>query len=186
VGIERINVVLGDCSDIRESLPNIKDTTPFRFDPNDLVEVIGALHDYAAEQEETPFNSATDFDVVKLKQKSEMNGLSEEYFREIIVNGSMQHFDRIANFLKNPRNKGYASQYHDAADELKEKILVSRSKFETFDHVFAYMYEAIQAKRTELKGKRRLVSILLHYMYCNCDIGSKSFVASSGTSHAHS
>ena len=35
------------------------------------------------------------------------------------------------------------------------------------------MYECVQEKREALRGKRRLITILLHYMYCNCDIGSK-------------
>jgi hypothetical protein len=56
---------------------------------------------------------------------------------------------------------------------LKRKILIKRSEFDTFDDIFAFMYERIQEKRTTLRGKRRLISILLHYMYFNCDIGSK-------------
>ena len=102
-----------------------------------------------------------------------MNGLSKTYYEEIIINDSMPYFHRIEAFLKNPRNDAFRDLYHDAADELKQKILVNRSKFETFDDVFAFLYEAVQKQRTALRGKRRLITILLHYMYSNCDIGSK-------------
>jgi hypothetical protein len=85
----------------------------------------------------------------------------------------MPHFDKIDRFLKNPRNAELAALYHDAADELKQKILVNRTQFESFDKVFVFLYEEIQKERAALRGKRRMISILLHYMYFNCDIGSK-------------
>lgn len=66
-----------------------------------------------------------------------------------------------------------ATLYHDSADELKHKIIIHRKDFDTFDNIFGFLYEEIQRRRDVLKGKRRLVSILLHYMYFNCDIGSK-------------
>jgi hypothetical protein len=97
----------------------------------------------------------------------------------------MPYFANVEAFLKNPRNKTFATLYHDAADELKQKILVNRSKFEAFDNVFAFLYEAIQTQRSALKGKRRLISILLHYMYFNCDIGSKEAGPATVTADAH-
>jgi hypothetical protein len=173
-GTERLHLALDDYTDVRASLPNRNDRAPFRFNPDDFVEVVGAFHDYGESHEASGFDSAHDFDTIKLRdEKNQVNGLSADYYQEIIINGSMPHFQRIEDFLKNPRNKSFASLYHDAADELKRKILVSRSTFSTFDDVFAFVCEEIQTKRTALQGKRRLVSILLHYMYCNCDIGSK-------------
>jgi hypothetical protein len=177
VGVERISLALEDYPEIRADLPNKDDSAPFRFDPNELVEVIKAFNDYTSDMPESGFNSAREFDTVRLRdQKNKTNGLTANYFQEIIVNDSMPYFNRIDDFLKNPRNKDFSALYHDAADELKAKILVSRSKFDSFDSVFAFLYEEIQGKRATLRGKRRLVSILLHYMYCNCDIGSKHFL----------
>jgi ABC-3C protein len=186
VGTERLHLALDDYVDVRDSLPNRNDTAPFRFNPDDLVEVVGAFHDYAESHETSGFDSAHDFDTVKLREeKNKVNGLTADYYQEIIINGSMPHFPRIEDFLKNPRNKSFANLYHDAADELKRKILASRSKFSTFDDVFAFMCEEIQTKRAALRGKRRLVSILLHYMYCNCDIGSKDAGVTLDASDAH-
>jgi hypothetical protein len=136
--------------------------------------VINALHTYTASEESKAFDSARDFGVVHIRDvKNKINGLTSDYYQEIIVAGSMPHFAKIEAFLKSQRNRHLADLYHDSADELKQKILIHRVDFETFDNVFAFLYEQVQQQRSSLKGKRRLISILLHYMYCNCEIGSK-------------
>lgn len=174
IGTERLHLALDDYADIRETLPNREDSVPFRFNPDDLNEVIHALHDYTADDHSTTFDSAKDFEAIKIReQKNKINNLSDTYYREVIVNNSMPHFARVEDFLKNPRNIAIANLYHDSADELKQKILLHRTDFDTFDNIFGFLYEEIQRRREVLKGKRRLVSILLHYMYFNCDIGSK-------------
>jgi hypothetical protein len=174
IGVERLHLALEDYTDIRDSLPNRSDAIPFRFEPDEMVEVIGALHDYIKGDPDSGFNSAHDFEAVKIRDvKNKINGLTEAYYQEMIVNSSMPLFPRIEEFLKNPRNKDFATLYHDSADELKQNIIVNRAKFSAFDEVFAFLSENIQRPRLALRGKRRLVNVLLHYMYCNCDIGSK-------------
>lgn len=173
-GVERCHLALDEYAAIGDSLPNRRDVLPFRFNPDDLKEVISALHDYVDDGAKRAFDSARDFEKVRLKNgKNRINGLSEDYYQEIIIADSMPHFEKVDRFLKNPRNAPLAALYHDAADELKQKILVNRAHFESFDKVFAFLYEEIQKERAALHGKRRMISILLHYMYFNCDIGSK-------------
>lgn len=175
LGTERLHLAMDDYADIRETLPNRNDPTPFRFEPDDLVEVIGALHDYTGDGHAGGFDSARDFESIRIRdEKNKINGLSAAYYQEMIVNGSMPYFTKVEEFLKNPRNRALANLYHDAADELKQKIFANRGEFSAFDDIFALLYEQIQKKREVLRGKRRLISILLHYMYFNCDIGSKS------------
>jgi hypothetical protein len=184
IGLERLNLALDEHADIREMLPN-RDPVPFHFEPDDIIEVISALHAFTS-HDDSSFNSAQDFERVKVSdQKNKVNGLTDEYYREIIVNGSMPHFHRIEAFLKNPRNREFTTLYHDAADELKQKILVNRERFRTFDAVFAFLSSHIQRPRTALRGKRRLVNILLHYMYFNCEIGSKHAHETDGGADAH-
>lgn len=187
IGDERIGIALEEFQDIRETLPNFEDAVPFRFEPDDVIEVIAAFHDYTSELTTSEFNSARDFkDTPKIRdQKNKINGLSDAYYQEIIIDDSMVHFSRIKSFLNNPRNKEYATLYHDAADELKQKILVNRSKFKSFDAVFSFLSEQIQHSRIELRGKRRLVNILLHYMYFDCDIGSKHAPIAQGSGDAN-
>jgi hypothetical protein len=174
VGVERCHLAIDDHPEIRRTLPNRDDAVPFRFNPDELKEVIGALHDYINDGVGKAFDSASDFEKIKLRnEKNTINGLSDAYYREIVVAHSMPYFDKVETFLKNPRNAELKAIYHDAADELKQKILVTRERFPAFDNVFAFLYEEIQKERSTLKGKRRMISVILHYMYCNCDIGSK-------------
>lgn len=186
VGVERCHLAIDSYPELRDQLPNRNDTLPFRFNPDELKEVIGALHDYVDSGPEKAFDSASDFEKIKLHNaKNTINGLSESYYKEIIVADSMPHFEKIESFLKNPRNTALAALYHDAADELKQKILVNRASFPTFDSVFAFLYEEIQRERLSLKGKRRMISVLLHYMYCDCDIGSKHVLVEEVTADAN-
>ena len=76
-------------------------------------------------------------------EKNRINGLSEEYYKQIIVINSMPHFHNIELFLKNPRNTEFSDLYHDSADEIKQKIIVKRSSFKNFDDVFSFLYEEI-------------------------------------------
>lgn len=186
IGVERLNTALEEMQHIRDWLPNRKDSIPFRFEPDDLIEVIGAVHDYADASAASAFNSARDFEKLKLREeKNKINGLSDDYYNQIIVNNSFPHFARIDHFLKNPRNTQIAALYHDSADELKQKILAAGADFATFDNVFAFLIEEIQKKRAALKGKRRMISVMLHYMYANCDIGSKKLPTTTLADNAH-
>lgn len=174
IGVERINLAIETHPDLRSWLPNLDEPQPFRFNPEDLVEVIAAVHEFTREESAPSFDSAIDFDAIKIKEeKNKLNGLTKEYYDQIVIAQSMPHFVKVEAFLKNPRNRNLADLYHDSADELKAKILVARAKFENFDAVFAYLVEQLQHQRAALKGKRRLASVLLHYMYFTCDIGMK-------------
>ncbi|MEN3930449.1 ABC-three component system protein [Microvirga sp. W0021] len=173
IGVEKLHITLDDNADIRETLPNQLAPSPLRFDADDLVEVIRALSEYTKDHTDSVFQSAIDFGKLKTPLKNRLNGVSDEYYRQMIVAQSMQHFERVGQFLQNPRNEEFAALYHDAADELKQKIITNRSQFDTFDDIFTYMYEQIQQKKDALRGKRRLITLLLHYMYVNCDIGIK-------------
>lgn len=184
IGVDRLHIALDDFADIRETLPNRLDPSPFRFDPDDLVEVIGALSAYTKDDGDSAFQSAFDFEKLKMPLKNKLNGVSDDYYQQVIVAQSMPHFERVAQFLLNPRNQEFAALYHDAADELKQKIITKRTQFGAFDDIFLFMYEQIQQKRDVLRGKRRLISILLHYMYFNCDIGIKQVEGSADVVHA--
>lgn len=186
IGVERINLALETYPDLRASLPNLDEPQPFRFNPEDLVEVIDAVHVFTRDHSEQPFDSAIDFAAINIKdEKNKLNGLTKEYYDQIVVAQSMPHFAKVEAFLKNPRNRNLADLYHDSADELKAKILVARAQFETFDHVFTFLVEQLQRQRAALKGKRRLASVLLHYMYFTCDIGMKDQAEMRGGASAH-
>lgn len=174
VGNERLKMALDGIQDLRESLPNRADTLPFRFEEADVSEVVNAFHDFVSGDAQSVFDSATDFAKIPVAQKNSLNGLSKTYYEDVIRSDSMPHFRRLEAFLRNPRNTTYANRYYDAADELKQKIVVERQRFETFDHVLLFLIERVQKTNPALRGRRRLTSVLMHYMYINCDIGTKS------------
>ncbi|MBN9033861.1 MAG: hypothetical protein J0I23_29130 [Rhizobiales bacterium] len=184
IGVERLHLALDDDANIRDTLPNRFDASPFRFDADDLVEVIGALSAFTKDEPDSAFQSAFDFGKLKMPVKNKLNGVSDEYYQQVIVGQSMPHFERVGQFLQNPRNQEFAALYHDAADELKQKIIAKRAQFGAFDDIFLFMYEQIQQKKDALKGKRRLITILLHYMYFNCDIGIKQQDEGKDLAHA--
>lgn len=174
VGTERLKVALDGRPELRERLPNRSDTIPFRFEEADVAEVVEAFHTFVSDGPQSAFDSATDFAKIPVKQKNAINGLSTAYYEDVIRADSMPHFQRLEAFLRNPRNRAYADRYYDAADELKQKIVVERANFATFDHVLLFLTERVQKANPTLRGRRRLASVLMHYMYMNCDIGTKS------------
>lgn len=173
LGIEYIHSLLESHPELQKFLPNARDVAPFVFDPDEFIEVIHAFRAYTKDDDESAFTSAFDFESIKIKDKNRINGLTDEYYRQVIVARSMPYFDKIKDFLSNPRNREFADIYADSAAEMKESIVLNREKFPNFDHVLNFLYGHVQKQRASLRQKRRLVSILLHYMYCHCDIGSK-------------
>jgi hypothetical protein len=145
------------------------DESPFRVNPTDLVTVIRSFHS-AIVGDQNVFKSATNFVHVKKQKKNRLNKLSDEYY-EYIQEMSLPHFDRIKRFLEDSRNEQLRAMYHDAADDLRGKIITFRDRFTSFDEVLTYLYDEIVREGSILTGQKRLVRIFLHYMYFDCDIG---------------
>jgi hypothetical protein len=145
---------------------------PLIIHPEELAEVINAFHDnkdVVTNVDDTKFS----FEYTDLEaKKNPINGLSAEYF-EIIKENSDPYFSDIQKFLINPINVQLAESYYTLADEFKTKITAKRNKFGTFDEVLCYLYDEILFRVPELKPRRRLVNVFLHFMYCNCDIGRR-------------
>lgn len=146
--------------------------SPIQFVPEDLRDVILALHSH---RQSLPvvFDSEHDFrDYPGLDAKNEINGLSSAY-DAYIKESSMPHFRDIENFLKNPRNETLKEQYHTTADELKGQLIVHRERFASFDDALETLYNLIHERCPEIQSVRRVVKIVIHYMYVNCEIGQK-------------
>jgi hypothetical protein len=149
--------------------------SPILFVPEDLRDVIVALH---AHREAIPsaFDSEHDFrDYPGLPKKNEINGLTPAYDAYIREN-SMPHFHAVEQFLKNPRNETLKEQYHAVANELKGQLIVHRERFHTFDDALETVYNIIHERCPEIQSapRRRLLKVIVHYMYVNCEIGQKA------------
>ncbi|MCG3149491.1 MAG: hypothetical protein PCFJNLEI_02954 [Verrucomicrobiae bacterium] len=149
---------------------------PFRVDPVELREVIEILYNKRSEALATA-TSRWDFKGYKgIATKNKINRLTKDYFNASIRDKSEPHFAAIKAFLENPRNRVLAERYHEAAAEIQGKAMAFRDRFPSFDLVIEQLCDAIcltDAKFQQL-GKKRVLRVLLHYMYANCDIGKKS------------
>lgn len=148
--------------------------SPILFTPEDLRDVIVALHTHRLAMP-SAFDSEHDFhDYPGLSKKNAVNGLSPAY-DDYIRADSMQHFPAIEHFLKNPRNESLKEQYHAVADELKGQLILHRDRFESFDAALENVTNLAHERSPEIQAapRRRLIKIVIHYMYVNCDIGQK-------------
>ena len=144
---------------------------PLRIFPGELRDIIVRFHDHwhgVVRDAEAKFS----FDHPGMSKKNDLNKLSSAYFDYMDENSS-SYFYKIHEFLTDPKNRDLQEYYDTFADELRGKIIVKRDSFDKFEEVFAYLFDHIIDTVPELKPKRRLVNVFLHYMYCQCDIGRK-------------
>jgi hypothetical protein len=108
---------------------------------------------------------------IKAEKKNEINKLSAKYFN-IIIDESMCYFQQIEDFLKTSRNSIELSMYENTIYELNQIITIRRDEFEKFDYIFQCLHNYILTNNKEtLRADRRLIWVMLHYMYWKCDIG---------------
>lgn len=149
--------------------------SPLLFAPEDYRDIIEALFSNRAAITNA-WDSEHDFrNYPKLPKKNEINGVSAEYDTHIRQD-SMPAFDAIEGFLQNPRNEQIKEQYHVVANELKGQLIIHQNQFETFDEALDTVPQLIQERSPKLQqfARRRLLKIMIHYMYVNCDIGKKT------------
>ena len=168
---EKIQEFLHTYPDIVRSANLNRLLLPFEFDESDLKDVIISLNKYI--KSSCSITDAASFEYPGLEKKNELNKMSKDYFDSI--KGSMNDFIRIKTFLSDPSNDELYDLYRDSYNELNAKILLYRDQYYEFEQVIEACYNNIVNDNSSImKGKKSLVRILLHYMYCNCDIGKKS------------
>ena len=144
---------------------------PLEFDESDLKEIIIAVHEVIGKKD--IFNNPVDFSKIDLEEKNKLNNLGKEYF-EHVVKKDFEYFGQIQTFLSSPINATVYELYDDTISELHAKLILRREEYigleDMLDDFNAYV---INNNQDDLKGKKRLVRTLLHYMYCQCDIGKK-------------
>lgn len=148
---------------------------PIEFTPDDYRDIIEGLFNHR-EQFESSFDSEHDFkEFPGFAKKNQLNGIGQDY-AEHIRDDSMPHFSGIERFLKNPRNQSLKEKYHVVANELKEQLIIHSDRFDSFEHALGHIPWLIQERSPELQvfAKRRLLKIMIHYMYVDCEIGKKS------------
>lgn len=144
---------------------------PLEFDDSDIRDVVLAIKDALKAKDVRPI---IDFSKPELTKKNELNNLSEDYFSNVIQS-EFADFSRIESFLSDPINEEVKEGYEDAISDLNAKITIHRDKYGGFEEIIDDVYDKVIGQSGDsLKGNKRLVRTLLHYMYCKCDIGKKA------------
>lgn len=150
---------------------------PFDFSEEEIKDVIisfkGQLPSIKEELRKKAEEIKYDFDRIKIVEKNKKNGLGEEYYKNEILDSSLMDFEPIRAFLENPINEDLKEQYFDIAAELSQLITIKRTNFEAFEDIFLHAYQLVCDGNQPLKGGKRHVRTLLHYMYFECLIGVK-------------
>jgi len=173
IGLERIQLWLKDYPDIPKKLDLDNLLLPLQFYEKDIKNVVMKFAEISENLQDIIEKEQDDFRWLGLEKKNEINRLSEDYFK-YIQETSMSYFAQIEIFLKDPKNKTFKEAYINTTLDLQEKIIINRSEYDKFEKLLSYIYDyIIKNNLADLKEKRGLVRIFLHYMYCNCDIGLK-------------
>jgi hypothetical protein len=114
-----------------------------------------------------------DFDFLAKEAKNEKNQLGKEYYQNVVLSNSLMDFDKIQHFLDDAKNSEFKQYYFDTTLELKHIITIQRDNFGAFEEIFDFVYQKICSGNINLKGSKRHVMTLLHYMYWECLIGVK-------------
>lgn len=165
--------------DYLQQYPNVASATklnrllmPLEFDEEDIKEVVLAIRN-AIKSSSSGASSEEDFIKIDLERKNEINNLSNEYFNGSIK-PNFENFGSIESFLKDPINTEIREVYDDIIDELRAQISINRKDYTSFQEIIEDICKKVTyVYKDELKRNKRLVRMLLHYMYCGCDIGKK-------------
>ncbi|NBL65771.1 hypothetical protein GV828_11225 [Flavobacterium sp. NST-5] len=114
-----------------------------------------------------------DFDKIEIDKKNTKNSLSKDYYENEILSKSLLEFNNIQSFLEDDKNSEFRDYYFDITTELSALITLRRDDFDMFDHVLVFIYQKLADGSIDLKGGKRHIFTLLHYMYMNCEIGLK-------------
>ena len=147
---------------------------PLRFRWDDLREIFTTLGGALPHLPTTDITSSRyDFTYTDIETKNQLNALSADYF-EVIERRYEPHFHRVESFLKDPVNREISELYFDVVDELRARIASRQTSYSSFDDILIELRVATQRNFPELNRRGTLVSLVLAFMYANCDIGRKS------------
>lgn len=170
IGEERIQKWLKDYPSITKKHNLNKLLLPLDFYEMDLKDIITLFSTIEFDGEEIQ-EIARKNDRIPISEKNELNRLSEGYFNNSFKK-SINDFQAIEAFLKDPKNKQMQVYYDNTIDDIQSKVLVKRDEFNTFEEIIEYLYEFVfRSHEIELRNDRRLIRVFLHYMYYHCDIG---------------
>ena len=170
LGDERIQLWLKEYRDIARILDLNRLFLPLAFYEEDLKEIIVKFSEMKEQLKETVRRKQDQLKFVDKTRKNQLNHLGKEYF-DFMKRNSLAYFHKIETFLKDPVNQRYKNYYDNTISDLQGKIAIKRSEFFAFEELLETLFDFIFENSPELKDRRKLIRVFLHYMYFNCDIG---------------
>lgn len=177
IGKETINTYLNQNRDIVKQYELDKHHIPFDFSDEEIKDIILQFKNQLTEITEAIKIKVDkikyDFSFIGTEDKRNKNNLGKEYLENEILGKSLMDFDKIQLFLDDARNTEFKDFYFDIANELSNLITLKRDDFIAFEEIFIFIYQKTVDGSVILKGGKRHVMTLLHYMYMECLIGLK-------------
>ncbi|SEN69393.1 hypothetical protein SAMN05444671_2115 [Flavobacterium sp. CF108] len=178
IGKETINNrYLNQFNDIVKLFDLNKHHIPFEFSEEEIKDILlefkKQLPEITEEIKTKIEKVKYDFDKIEIEEKNKKNSLSKDYYENEILSKSLLEFTKIQNFLEDDKNSELRDYYFDITSELSSLITLKRDDFNMFDEVLVFIYQKMADGSYELKGGKRHIFTLLHYMYMNCEIGLK-------------
>ncbi|RPI71655.1 MAG: hypothetical protein EHM47_09740 [Ignavibacteriales bacterium] len=172
IGDEKIQLWLQEYPEVVKAAQLSKLLLPLEFYEQDLQELIIAFSKCPFSDEQVK-DIQEDLARIPLDEKNRLNNLSKEYYENSLEN-SYEYFSKIKSFLVDPRNDSLKNMYKNTVSDLQDAFLLKRGDFYSMEYFFDICYKKISDDRKlELRNKRSLIRVFLHYMYFNCDIGIK-------------
>ena len=171
-GIERINLWLNEFLEIPR-ISNLNSLLmPLQFYEHDLQELIIVFSKTKIQKRDIK-EIEDEISRISIDEKNRLNNLSEEYFNNQLKM-SVDAFAQIGGFLRDPKNTKFLEMYENTVSDIQEEILIHRAEYHTFDQILNHLFKLVfDSVNIELKNKRKLIRVFLHYMYFHCDIGVK-------------
>lgn len=171
IGREDIDSYLNDYPHIADQFGLYKFQAPLRFYEKELRDIIIVFSENSNAISTEAKSYITSFTVIDKEKKNELNNLSKDYF-EFLKSHSLQYFEEIEKFLRDPKNEPYMKMYSNTVSDLQEAITVERNRFNEFEHVIKHLVDYVVGNNeAKLKDLRKTVRVFIHFMYFNCDIG---------------
>ena len=171
IGKEDINAYLDAYPHIADKFGLYRFAYPLRFYEKDLQEVITVFAQHLSTIAKATTEYIVTFDSIQKEEKNQINNLSADYF-EFIKSHSLQYFEKIDDFLKDPKNIIYTKYYSNTVSDLQAKIIIERTRFNDFMYLIEHLVDFVVFNNQErLKDLRDIVRVFVHFMYFNCDIG---------------
>ncbi len=140
----------------------------FIFSPTIMAEIIDAIY-----TEDDDAKVLDDFYKPDIGQKNQLNGISEDFFDEVIAE-CYEEFSKIDGFLKSPDNLKYQKKYAAIVKEIKGTLHNEISKGKTLQDMLPSLLNYAKEKNPSFDSEKGYwLQVFAYYMYVNCDIGKK-------------